>query len=226
MPEHGGGGIPAYPAEGCRRFDLLLQDYLEGQDRPEVAAHAAECGFCAALLGDLLLVQAGAGEIGGADPPARLWANVRARLIQEGLIRPSRNRAAWMEWFLRPVPAAGFAALLLCGSLVLRSTGHLPWNSHSSRAGTAPMTASMEDPRLEANVADMERAFRDGSFNLSPRVKAAYEDGLNALNLEIQECRTSLSREPDNGLAREYLASAYNEKARVLASALEAGDDR
>src|SRR5579859_8274952 len=111
MPEQGLGGIPLYPTEACRRFDVRLADYLEGQDDPEITGHAAECGFCAAMLGDLLLVRAAAGEIGNDEPPARLWANVRSRLAEEGLIRPARP-AGW-EWFLRPAPAAVFAAVLL-----------------------------------------------------------------------------------------------------------------
>jgi hypothetical protein len=222
MPEHGGGSIPLYPTAACQRFDRLLPDYLEGQDQPEVTAHAAECVFCAALLGDLLLVRASAGEIGEEEPSARLWANVRARLVEEGLIRASRSRPAWVDWFQRPLPAAGFAALLLCGFLSLRSLGYLHRHSDSPRISSVARV----DPRLEANVSEMERVFEDHSSTLDPAMKAAYEEGLKALNLEIQECRSSLSRQPDDGLAREYLASAYHEKALVLASALEAGDDR
>jgi hypothetical protein len=216
MSEHGGGGIPLYPTDDCQRFDLLLPDYLEGQDHAEVTAHAADCAFCAALLGDLLLVRASAGEIGNEEPPAHLWANVRARLLEEGLIRPPRRPRAWLDWFLRPVPAAAFAAVLLCGFLALRSMGYL--HRHSS---SPPV-----DPRLEASVSEMERAFNARASRLDPNIKAAYQQGLTALNLEIQECRNSLSRQPDDGLAREYLASAFDEKAAVLASALEAGDDR
>lgn len=220
MPQQGVGGIPLYPTEACQRFDQLLPDYLEGQDHPHVAAHAADCAFCGAMLADLLLVRAEAGEIGSEEPPARLWANVRARLAEEGLIRPSRSRRAWLDWFLRPVPAASFAALLLCGFLTLRSLGYLHRHAPSSSF------AVIVDPQLDASVKDMERAFRDRSASLDPSVRAAYEEGLKALNSEIDECRTSLSRQPDDGLAREYLVSAVNEKAAVLASALEAGDDR
>jgi hypothetical protein len=216
MLEHGGGGIPLYPTDACQQFDLLLPDYLEGQDHPEVTAHAADCAFCAALLGDMLLLRASAGEIGNEEPPAHLWANVRAQLVEEGLIRPPHRHRPWLDWFLRPVPAAAFAALLLCGFLTLRSIGYL--HPHSP--------APAVDPKLEASVSEMERAFNARASRLDPAIKAAYEQGLTALNLEIQECRSSLSRQPDDGLAQEYLASAFNEKAAVLASALEAGDDR
>ena len=221
MPEHGGGGTPPYPMAACQRFNGLLPDYLEGQDQPEVTSHAADCAFCAALLADLLLVRAGAGEMGDEDPPGRLWPNLRARMLEEGLIRPARERRSWMDWLLRPVPAASFAALLLCGFLSLRSLGYLHRSSPSSS-----LSAVRLDPQLETNVSEMERAFRDHSSRLDPGMKTAFEEGLKALNQEIQECRSSLSRQPDNSLASEYLVSAYHEKALVLASALEAGDER
>jgi len=137
MPENAGGGIAGHPTDECRRFDLLLQDYLEGRDYPEVTSHAAQCGFCAALLGDLLLLQAAAGEIEGPEPPARLWSNVRAALAREGLIRAPRSRFA--DWFLRPVPAAGLAAVLLCGFLLLRSNGYLHRNSPASEQALLPV---------------------------------------------------------------------------------------
>src|SRR5579863_1333274 len=209
MSQQGVGGIPLYPTEACQRFDQLLPDYLEGQNHPDVIAHAADCAFCGAVLADLLLVRAEAGEIGGEEPPARLWANVRARLVEEGLIRPSGSRPAWLDWFLRPVPAASFAALLLCGFLTLRSLGYLH-HAHSSSF------ADIVDPRLEESVGEMERAFHDQSSSLDPSVRTAYEQGLKALNSEIDECRASLSHQPDDGLAREYLVSAVNEKAAVL----------
>jgi hypothetical protein len=219
MSELGGGGIPLYPTEACRRFDALLPDYLDGQDRPDVTDHAAGCVFCAALLADLLMVRAGAGEMVDEDPPARLWANVRATLLEEGLIRPAPPRRTWLDWFLRPVPAASLAAVLLVGFLSVRFWLNSPPKSISET----------DDPQLSASVAqvaEMERVFNDRSSALDPSLKAAYQRGLDALNAEIEECRSSLSRQPDDGLAREYLASAYHEKAAVLASALEAGDDR
>jgi hypothetical protein len=224
MPEHAVGGIPLYPTEACQHFDLLLPDYLEGRDHPEVTSHAAECVFCGALLGDLLLVRAEAGEIGSEEPPARLWANVRARLAEEGLIRPARTRRSWLDWVLRPAPAVAFAALILGAFLALRAprlVGRLPSHTASVSVSTAVV-----DPHLEASVKEMELAFADRSATLDPSMKAAYQQGLAALNSEIEECRRSLARQPDDGMAREYLASAFNEKAAVLASALEAGDDR
>jgi hypothetical protein len=223
MPEHGGGGIPLYPTAACQRFDLLLPDYLEGQDHPEVTIHAANCVYCAALLEDLLLVRAEAGEMGDEEPPARLWANVRARLVEEGLIRLQRGRPVWADWFLRPATAAGLAVLLLGGFILLRSLGDLRWQHAPSVSTASRLDPQRVDPQVEASVAEMERAFEDRSSNLDPAMRAAYEEGLKALNQEIQECRSSLSRQPDDGLVREYLASAYHEKAVVLASALEAG---
>jgi hypothetical protein len=224
MSVYEGEGIQVWPSEACRRFDLQLQPYLEGEDRPELIAHAAECAFCAAVLADLLLVRDAAGAMGPEEPPARVWANVRTTLAEEGLIRPRRQpRRAWADWFLRPVPAAGLAALLLLGFLSLRTRGYLHLHPQYR---PAPTTAQSSDPQLESSVAEMEHVFQAQSATLDPVMKLAYEKSLQTLDSEIQECRSSLEHEPGDGLAREYLASAYHQKARVLASALGVNDGR
>lgn len=213
-----------WPSAGCRRFDLQLQTYLEGEERPEVTAHAAECAFCAVVLADVLAVREASSALGPEEPPARVWANVRAQLAAEGLIRSRRQpQWAWVDWLLRPVPAAGLAALVLLAFLSLRGRGYL--HLHPQNA-TMPIASQIQDPQLESSVAGMEQLFRSQSAALEPSVRLAYEKSLDTLNLEIQECRSSLEREPSNGLAREYLASAYHQKARVLASALEVNDGR
>ena len=77
----------------CREFELELSAYLEGEARPEVARHAESCSFCSALLSDLVLIRTTAGSLPQVDPPARLWANVRATLEAEGVLREQPGRA-------------------------------------------------------------------------------------------------------------------------------------
>jgi len=204
--------------DACRQFDAELLDYLEGESRPHVAEHAAECPYCAARLGDLLLIRTSAGDLEAAEPPARLWANVRAGLAAEGLIRERRERG-WWSWALRPAPALALAGLVLLGFVFAWSSGLLRRGSRVTSAAVV-----LVDPALANRMDKMEQAFRERAALLDPNVKAAYEKGLSSLDAEIQECNDSLTRQPDDALAREYLASAYTEKARVLASAMELGE--
>lgn len=216
MQEQGGNGAARWPSAGCREFDAQLSDYLEGADRPAVATHAADCDFCGAILADLALMRSASMELGNEEPPARVWTNVRAALAAEGLIHAARNPWRRAMWLLRPAPALGLAAIVLLGVMALRTSAR----RHSS-AGT--QVAEAVDPVLVQSVSQMESAFRAHSAQFSPTVEQAYEADLVSLDGEIKECNDTLDRQPGDTLSREYLASAYTEKARVLESALESG---
>lgn len=214
-------GVIRWPSEACRRFDLQLQSYLEGEDQPELGAHAAGCEYCGPVLEDLLLLRTATSELEPEEPPARMWANVRASLHQEGLIRPVRSwRQDWRRWLWNPVPATVLATFLVLAFVSVRSRN----SSHSSQPSKAIAVATV-DPAVETTVAEMERAFEVQSTSLDPSIKLAYDKGLASLDSEIRECQASLARQPNDSLTREYLASAYNEKAEVLASALELGEN-
>jgi len=213
MPKQGGNGAAHGASAACLEFDAQLSDYLEGGDRPAVASHASECAFCAAVLSDLLMVRSASAELGDEEPAARVWANVRATLLAEGLIHPPRERRRWAEWFLRPIPAAALTAVVLLSVFFLKT-----W-LHENRQAIAVV-----DPALVQSVSAMETAFHSQSASLNPTIERAYEEDLASLDGEIRECNATLARQPDDNLSVEYLVSAYNEKARVLESALELGD--
>ena len=222
MKEAGGSEGGGRPSDACLQFDAGLPAYLEGEARSEVTAHGAECPFCAALLADLGAIRSAAGELPLEEPPARVWAGVREALREEGLIqlqRPARApRWAWGAWLRSPIPVAALASLLALGFVTLKS--HL--NPHRA-LNLAPSVAAV-DLGVEGTVTAMEQAFHAQAATLDPAVKTAYQQGLDSLDGEIRECQTSLQRDPDDGLTREYLAAAYTEKAQVLASALELND--
>jgi hypothetical protein len=221
MQEQGGNGATHRIRAACQDFDAQLSDYLEGADRPAVVSHAAECEFCGPILTDFLLVRSATGELADLEPPGRVWANVRATLVAEGLIREPRRIPPWRQWLLRPVPAAALAGLLLLSMFSVRA-----WVRQSQRARkTVTEVANIIDPNLIRNVSQMELAFRARSGSLNPAVKRAYEQDLDSLNGEIKECNDTLAQQPDDGFSREYLTTAYTEKARVLESALELGDN-
>jgi hypothetical protein len=220
MLEQGGDGAAHWASAACREFDAQLSDYLEGSGRPAVVAHAAQCAFCGAILTDVLLVRSASAELVEEEPSARVWANVRATLVAEGLIRPAQHRGRWSDWLLSPVPAAAAAALVLLSVFAVRVWVH----QHHPAARRVIILAELVDPALVDNVHAMEAAFHSRSGALNPALKQAYEEDLASLDDEIRECNETLAREPEDNLSREYLVSAYTEKARVLESALELGD--
>src|SRR6266542_2257301 len=111
------------PKAACRDFDAELGAYLEGEGRPEVLTHARECMYCRVVLGDLQQVISTSAHLGDADPPARLWSNVRATLVSEGLFG---DEPAWWQqlraalgFLHRPAPVAALASLALLGFIVV-----------------------------------------------------------------------------------------------------------
>lgn len=213
---------------GCREFEIELAAYLEGEDRPAVYDHAQQCPFCSGTLADLEQIRFASHHMPLEDPPARVWANIRAQLAQEGVIRdPARG---WLRWFRlsalvpNPVPIAALAGLAIFGTSFLIYSRVF---EVSLTPGRLPAQASVVTPRSveESNVTrtleEMERSYQASEETLDPAVKVVYQKSLKSLDTSIGECRDSVRREPTNDLAHEYLLTAYAQKAVVLASALE-----
>ena len=215
----------------CRQFDLDLPAYLEGESRPEVVSHARLCPFCSVILADLQLIRSQATQVLLEDPPARVWANVRATLDSEGVFR--EPAPAWLRWLPQKGLlhySAAFAAtalMVLIGTLLLvrpPSSNPVP-NTTSSRVeanitslGTPVASANL---RLEETVSEMEKVYRSRETNIDPVLHASYQKGLDSLDNSIRECKASMAKEPGDTLAQEYLTSAYQQKAAVLSAALE-----
>ena len=225
---------PHHPSQahrpGCREFDLKLAAYLDGEERPEVTRHAAECPYCQVVLADLERITAVGRELPLADPPARLWANIRATLAEEGIIHD--RYSFWQRWF--PIPrlapeARPVGALLVLAAMALvliASIQSFETTSPSDKmlrsgpvlaAGFVPPGVS---PALAETVREMEGAFRAEEDSFEPEMKATYEKSLETLDSTIQESLGQCQRNPGDLLARQYLLNAYQSKAEVLASAL------
>jgi len=199
----------------CRQFDLDLPAYLEGEERPGVASHARACPFCSVLLADLELIRSESSEVLLEDPPASVWANVRATLAGEGIFR--EPPVGWLSWLPRfglmryAAPFSAVACLTLIATILM-----LPPAPAPSGGPAATVNAG-----LEQTVKEMERSYHEHEKFLDPAVQASYREGLKSLDDSIRECSASVSKEPTNTLAREYLDTAYEQKVAVLSAALE-----
>ena len=206
----------------CLQFDLNLPDYLEDGGHPEILSHAQQCPFCSVVLADLQLIQSESQEAVLEDPPARVWANIHAILDSEGVFREPAS--GWMAWLPRTGPlryATPFAALafmVLFSTILLVPPTSVGPKTVSALSASPAMDTSLAAPE---GLAKMEVTYRDRENSMDPAVQASYQKGLESLNNSIQECRESVKKEPENTMAREYLATAYQEKAAVLSAALE-----
>lgn len=215
----------------CRQFDQELRAYLEGEDRPEVLAHARQCPYCGVLLADVEQIRFAGHHLPLEEPPARVWANIRARLEAEGIMR--EQVPAWHHWlpglgFLpHSAPVGALACLALLGLALLvsprnfQAPGSAEWSPMSGKTTAAAAVVPGLDNELTRILADMESAYRARESYLEPALKDTYRKSLKSLDASIAESLQQCQREPGNVLAREYLVGAYKSKAEVLASALE-----
>jgi hypothetical protein len=213
----------------CRQFQAALAAYLEGEAQPGVERHAGECAFCSTLLSDLQMLSLEARKLPLEEPPARLWANVRSRLAEEGIFRePARGWSRWLpmpNWAHAAAPSAALACLVLFGlALVVPSRSLDPnsaWLASSDRARVAQHVIAMEDSTLESTVKELQKDYDHQQTHLTPAIRVTYQQGLASLDNSIRQCRASVEQEPANQLARQLLVAAYSRKAEVLATALK-----
>jgi hypothetical protein len=213
----------------CREFQAALAGYLEGEVRPQIERHAEECAFCSALRADLEMLQREAGSLPQEEPPARLWANVRSRLAEEGILREPGD--GWARWFPRPawahlaVPSGALAFLVLVGMTLLVPPSAVDrnsaWLASSDRVQVAQQVMATEDSALISTVSELQESYERQQNLLAPTIRATYRKGLESLDDSIRQCRASVEQEPTNQLARQLLVAAYSRKAEVLASALK-----
>ncbi|HEV2494369.1 MAG TPA: anti-sigma factor [Terriglobia bacterium] len=215
--------------EACRQFDRDVAEYLDGENRPAVLAHARQCLFCGVVLQDLETIVSESGVLPLVDPPARVWANIRATLVAEGIIHEpeswARRWLAPLSGVWRPAPVVALAGMLvLAVTLTLsRHTANLP-TTHTASVRPEPVASaaiSSENAALAQTVDGMERDYQSRKQTMEPALQVTYEKSLASLDDSIRQCQDSIQKEPDNSLARQYLMAAYQEKAEVLSAALE-----
>lgn len=231
MPEQDDQGQFDAPRASCRKFDQGLSAYLEGEDKPEMRAHAQQCPYCRVVLADLEELRFASHHLPLEEPPARVWANIHATLEAEGIIRGPVP--AWHRWLPRLVfhhnsaPVSAVACLALLGLTLLVSPRNVQtpesveWLPAGGRTTAAGAFVPAIDDALIRTLGEMESAYRAHESFLEPALKDTYRKSLRSLDASIEESLEHCQRDPGSVLAREYLVNAYQSKAEVLESALE-----
>jgi hypothetical protein len=206
----------------CQEFESVLEQ-TSGEPLPaEAANHSAQCSHCRALAADFQTITRVARELAEPveDAPARIWLQLRAQLETEGIIRAqapekdarSQERGGFagvLAWMRRPVMIATYAAVMVLAAVVA-------WEQFSPEPPPAniPTASTYGLDRLETQtVSDLESA--------NPDVNVALRKDLEVVNKFIVECEKAVREEPQNQDARQYLYGAYQQKAELLAVAMD-----
>ncbi len=215
----------------CSEFLNHIDEWIEGQEVPGARDHSRICSHCRGLAEDLGTIRLAAVTLPEDDPEIspRVWHALRAQLEEEGLIRtnvarPVPRPAGWFDsafaFIPRPALASAYVgALVIVGFFltgpVRMATDQDRWLERTQRS-TAELNAQLGSAEKDA-VASMT--------NFSPDVTADLRKNLSIVDNDIALCEKSVQEEPESEIARDYLYSAYQQKADLLAQISEHGDE-
>jgi hypothetical protein len=210
----------------CQQFIEFAADWMEGERSPEAMAHRTSCSRCGTLIADLEAIQRAAPLLGHtlAEPPERVWLAVRAELEAEGILQPQRSWRDHLAWLTTPIPrpalAGAFAAVLAASSLLFVTGGP---NPPAMEINVARVTTPAP-PR--AFSAQLERVAQKTMWSVhahDPAIVASYRQNMSIVDNFIIVCEKKVEEDPQNDVARDYLLSAYQQKADLVASMVELG---
>ena len=216
----------------CEQFEQMLEQQDEGALPKAALAHLETCEACRALSADFGAIHEMALELGTEDiaPPERVWISLRNQLEAERLIHgpqqgpqsASQAGPGWWSVFQRPAIAGAFLGLLLAAGSAVGYLSNAPQTAVQSQL-TPPQETS---PMPSADSVFKEEVLTVGSDSI-PGLRRQDTAVTNSIrrNLQIVDnfiaiCEKSVREQPDNQMAREYLYGAYQQKAELLATAM------
>lgn len=204
----------------CRDIEEVLEQ--EGLvPLPEAArAHVAHCSHCQDYLADLETIVSTAHELPAElEPPARVWVALRAQLEREGLIKedvPARTAEPASRW-------DGFGAFFRSRALATVTVGALIAAAAILQLRQPSEPAVDRTPNIAEVLNKQEADWRNMHLAGTSPADAALEQNLREIDDFISDCERHLKQAPQDELAREYLYSAYQQKAELLAEMMDRG---
>jgi hypothetical protein len=214
----------------CVDFLNRLEGWMEGQRPAGAEEHLRSCANCRVLVEDLESIRRTAGAIVADDtaPPERVWVALRAQLEHEGIIRDDRRRvkAAERTWFgglFATLPRPALAGLYLAALIALALALSGPVNRRIDEYRWISSTQDSTKP-LSAQLNTAEQASFTAFPGSDPGVTTSLQQNLAIVDNYIALCEKSVRDEPENEVARDYLYTAYQQKADLVAQIIERGD--
>ena len=221
----------------CKEFLSYLAPWMEGERSQDAQAHIRACPNCSSVIKDLEAIhtEARSWNASEQDAPERVWTSLRAQLEHEGLIRETvpaskdrahhtASRAGWFAGLFprlpRPVLAGAYLAALVALAFALSG----PVNKRVNEARWLKGTQISTSP-LSAQLNFAERNSNSYVTRSNPVVSASLHQNLAIVDNYIALCEKSVSEEPQNEVARDYLYEAYQQKADLLTQMTERGEN-
>jgi hypothetical protein len=214
----------------CKDFEQAIEENGLVQLPAAAQAHAASCPSCTALAHDFSAILAVASQIPAeVEPPARVWVALQAQLEAEGIIRQPKiviptETAPWWQGFSRLIGGRMLATAALAGLILIAGVYQIrqgPVETGNTPVKVEPFaeTATTLD-REEQSLGAMQPASTLGYVS---NADTSLRENLVTVNAFIKECQKRLQEDPNDPMAREYLSTAYQQKAEILAAMMERG---
>jgi hypothetical protein len=217
----------------CEQFEQILEQQDEGALPKPALAHMESCEACRTLSADFSAIHKMALELGAEEvaPPERVWISLRNQLEAEGLIhdpqaapqKASDARLGWWSVFQHPAVAGAFLGLVLIAASTIGYWSNIP----QTAANYSQISLQQEtSPVPSADSVFKEEALTVGNDSIPGlqrqdiAVTASIRRNLQIVDNFIAICEKSVREQPDNQMAREYLYGAYQQKAELLATAM------
>jgi hypothetical protein len=216
----------------CNQFERILEQQDAGPLPGPALAHIDVCDGCRGLVADFdAISEVAIGlDAEGIAPPEHIWISLRSQLEAEGIIHAPDFTAqgisiGWWTVLQRPALAGAFLTLVLIAATLIG------YRDNSTQVALHPQTAFAQET---STVPSADTVFKEELLNVSndsvpgPQGQdAAVTDSIHR-NLGIVDnfiamCEKSVREQPDNAMAREYLYGAYQQKAELLATAMNRG---
>ena len=207
----------------CQEFEAVLEQAGEQPMTAEATAHLTQCGNCRSLAADLETITAMARELCVPDeePPARVWTQLRAQLVDEGIIRTpelqhaAEQRSGWfagtLAFMRRPVMVAAYAAVMVM-------VAGYAWQR--GRVIDEP-GFPIEAVKTQTNLNNLETQTMADLQTIDPESNVKLRRDLKIVNDFIAVCEKAVREQPKDETARQYLYGAYQQKSQLLTAATE-----
>lgn len=216
----------------CTDFLNHIDEWIEGQEVPGARDHSRTCANCRGLAEDLGTIRLAAVTLPEADPDPspHIWAALRTHLQEEGLIRSGvalqlPHRTGWFDSIFslipRPALATAYVGALVVVGFVLSGPIHMRTGQDRWRERTQRTSAE-----LNSQLEVAEQTAMSSLVSFSPDVTADLRKNLSIVDNDIALCEKSVQETPESEIARDYLYSAYQQKADLLAQISERGEGR
>jgi hypothetical protein len=212
----------------CAQFEQTLEMQPDGPLSGAADAHMNGCVRCRLLWSDLEAIRTAGVEWGTEEvsPPAHIWTALRKQLESEGLIRERSAQQGWLASWFGAAPrwalaGATVSVLLIAGMLASYQTTEPDVRSalpvRMSIAAVPKVEVSDLGKTLDGDLKRVLDSFPEGKAVLASSLR----ENLGIVDNLIAVCEKSVREQPDDPMARDYLYGAYQQKAVLLATAMD-----